>query len=249
MVPSLAKHRFLAAILLIDDVECICRECHDVASPHVGYTIPNSKLRLACLNVRGLFTNSDYVKMLLNDLDILAISEHWLHNYNLAQLQNLCCDFSFVANSSPQEEDSIYCVPKLVRGHGGVALGWHSSLDRFITTLPFVNSCRMVGIELHSPLYHLFIISVYLPSRSGCTDKFKEALDQLEGALMLLPEGADVVIMGDFNADLGHLGGPMSHSPPNEQGKILSNYLINPLEVCIHPSTPVLIRPCLHLRK
>ena len=42
---------------------------------------------------------------------------------------------------------------------------------------------------------------------------------------MLLPAGADVVIMGDFNADLGLLGGPMTHSPPNEQGKILNKYL------------------------
>lgn len=43
---------------------------------------------------------------------------------------------------------------------------------------------------------------------------------------MRLPAGADVVIMGDFNADLGLLGGPMSLSSPNEQGKILNKYLM-----------------------
>ena len=167
-----------------------------------GSSVLNFPLKLVCLNVRGLSTNSHYVKLLLNDF---AISEHWLHNYNLFHLQKLCCNFKFVANSPPQEEDPIYCAPRLVRGHGGVALGWHSSLDSYVTALP----CRMVGIELHSPHYHLFILSVYLPSRSGCTDIFKESLDQLEGALMLLPAGADVVIMGDFNADPGVLGGPI----------------------------------------
>ena len=28
--------------------------------------------------------------------------------------------------------------------------------------------------------------------------------------MLLLPLGADIIVMGDFNADLGHLGGPMS---------------------------------------
>ena len=42
---------------------------------------------------------------------------------------------------------------------------------------------------------------------------------------MLLSPGAEVVIMGDFNADLGHLGGPRSCTQINEQGKILYRYI------------------------
>ena len=45
-----------------------------------------SSLRLICLNVRGLLSNSDYVHQLLRDCDICAISEHWLHHYNLTKL-------------------------------------------------------------------------------------------------------------------------------------------------------------------
>ena len=80
----------------------------------------------------------------------------------------------------------------------------------------------------------MFIISVYLPSCSGCTDNFNDSLDQLKGILMLLPAGADIVIMGDFNADLGYLGGPMSDCFPNEQGKILNKYLSCRKFVCTH---------------
>ena len=106
-----------------------------------------------------------------------------------------------------------------------MALGWHKSLDKFISPLPFVSSYRMVGIEYNPPRHSLYIISVYLPSRSGCTDEFKISLDQLDAAIQLLPLGADVIIMGDFNADLGHLGGPSSCTSLNEQGKILHQYL------------------------
>ena len=70
-----------------------------------------------------------------------------------------------------------------------------------------------------------FHFSVYLPRRSGCT-VFKEALDQLEAALLLLPRGVDIIVMGNFNAEsLGHLGGPMSCTQLNEQGRILHRYL------------------------
>ena len=58
-----------------------------------------------------------------------------------------------------------------------------------------------MGIEFNTHF------SFYLPSQSGCADIFKEALDQLEAAILLLPLGADIIVMSDFNADLGHLGG------------------------------------------
>ena len=80
----------------------------------------------------------------------------------------------------------------------------------------------------------IYIISVYLPSRSGCTDHFKEALDQLDAAISLLPPSADIIIMGDFNADLGAHGGPKSTTPANEQGKILHHYLVRRNFVSTH---------------
>ena len=94
-----------------------------------------------------------------------------------------------------------------------------------MSPLPFMSSSRMVGIEFSSSNCPLFIFCVHLPSRSGCTDVLKEALNQVEAAILLLPPGADIIVMGDFNADLGHLGGPMSCTQLNEQGKILHRYL------------------------
>ena len=75
-------------------------------------------------------------------------------------------------------------------------------LDHFVSPLPFVSSSRLIDIEYNISGCSLLIISVYLPSQSRCTDGFKETLDWLDGAIMVLPPSADLVIMEDFNADL-----------------------------------------------
>ena len=196
------------------DVDILHRHTTLSTSLNLHCNIPNeyALLNLCCFNVRVIVSNSPYLVSLLNDFDIkfIAISEHWLHDYNLNRIQQISDEYTILAKSPPQQEDPVYCVPRLIRGHRGVALGWHKSLDRLISPLPFVSSCKMVGIEYNPSHHSLYLISVYLPSRSGCTDEFKESLDQLDAAILLLPSGADIVIMGDFNADLGNLGGPGS---------------------------------------
>ena len=44
-------------------------------------------------------------------------------------------------------------------------------------------------------------------------------------AILLFPPGAEIIITGDLNANLGLLGGPMACTHINEQGKILQRYL------------------------
>ena len=127
--------------------------------------------------------------------NFIAISEHWLHDYNLHLLHYISNEYKFLAVSPPQEEDPIYCIPQLTRAHGGVAMGWHKSLDNYVTPPPFASSSRMVGIKYNPQNSPLFIISVYMPSRSGCTDAFREALDQLEAVIMLLPLGALLLML------------------------------------------------------
>ena len=67
--------------------------------------------------------------------------------------------------------------------------------------------------------------SVYLPTRSGATNEFKEALDLLDATLGFYSLDNDVYILGDLNADLGTEGGPQACTPANEHGHILLRYL------------------------
>ena len=182
-------------------------------------------LRVGCFNIRGLKANTYYTHQLLNQHDIFTISEHWLHTYELQSLQTLHPDFNFLSSVPPSEEDDLYCRPRYLRGHGGVAIAWRKSLDQHISKLDNSSSHRVVGISLQAQLRPICLLSVYLPTRTGCTDIFKESLDYLDSMINLLGYENDVFILGDMNADLGLSGGPMASTPINEQGKILMQYL------------------------
>ena len=72
-----------------------------------------------------------------------------------------------------------------------MALGWKLKWDQFVSPLSSIFTSRMVGVEVR------FL-----------RDDFWRLQDHLEAALSLLPPGAEFIVMGDFNADLGPLGGP-----------------------------------------
>ena len=81
---------------------------------------------------------------------------------------------------------------------------------------------RCVGITLDN---NISVLSVYLPSRSGCTDNFKESLDMLQVIKGKLDPSGIVIFAGDLNADPGTHGGPLSTTPVNEQGHFLARYI------------------------
>ena len=141
--------------------------------PHSDYS---TSLRFRCFNSHGLISSWHCVQHILNhqSLDFLATSKHWPHEYNLNVTHQLSNNSKFVAVSAPKEEDTVHSVPCLIRGHGGVALGWHSG---FVFSITSVAKSRIIGIKFSLSQYTLYIISVYLPSCSGCIDVFKEFLD------------------------------------------------------------------------
>ena len=171
-------------------------------------------------------SNHQYLELLLNhhSPDLIAISELWLQDYNIQKIQELHPDYRFLAECPPRQEHPLFCTPQLLRGHGGVAIGWNSRLDHLIKPTPIVSSHRMIGIEIQLYPVPVFVFSVYLPSRSGCTD---ESLDQLDTVLGPLPPLSDIIILGDFNADPGSQGGPLSTTRLNEQGRILVPFMVS----------------------
>ena len=81
-----------------------------------------TKLRVGCLNLRGLKSNSDYLKKILGRLDICGISEHWLHHYDLSLLSKVHSEFYAYSTCSKPEEDGLRCTPRSLRGNGGVSI-------------------------------------------------------------------------------------------------------------------------------
>ena len=190
-------------------------------------------VRVGCLNCRGIKTNTHYINILLKNLDFLALSEHWLHAYELHSLSNLHKDFVALAFSSPTKEDLLFCQTRYLRGHGGVALLWRKALNSFVTKLI---THRICGARLRTSPRSTCIFSVYLPSRSGCTDDFKESLDMIDALINTYGTDNHLIFLGDFNADPGLSGGPYSTvtTASNEQGRILTRYLTNWDYVSVH---------------
>ena len=127
----------------------------------------------------------------------------------------------------------MYCAPQYRRGHGGVAILWRKNLYNVQKLKQFASHCCM-GISVDNST---FIFSVYLPSRTGCTDSFKEALDTLQVIKEKFNPSGLLIFAGDLNADPGASGGPVSTTPVNEQGRILSKYLQS-WGIYICPSSP-----------
>ena len=88
-----------------------------------------------------------------------------------------------------------------------------------------------MAIKIHMSPCPLWIVSAYLPCRSGCTDSFKEALDYLDSIICQLFD-CNVIVLDDLNADVGAFGGPLATNTPNEQVKILLWYLCKWSCVC-----------------
>ena len=100
----------------------------------------------------------------------------------------------------------MYCRLEYLRGHGGVSIAWHKSLSNSVSKIVLPNTQRIVGIKLLSEPRPICFFSVYLPSRSGCTDVFKESLDYIDADYGFYN---DLILMCDFNADPGCSGGPL----------------------------------------
>ena len=96
---------------------------------------------------------------------------------------------------------------------------------RPVTKLDTSSWYRVVGIQLLTNSCPITFLSVYLPSRSGCTDDFRESLDYLDSLISNLGLVSDIIIIGDLNADPGPAGGPNSSTSSNEQGLIFIQYL------------------------
>ena len=71
----------------------------------------------------------------------------------------------------------------------------------------------------------LSVISVYLPCADLGADYYLECIVELERITEESKQLVPTIIMGDFNAHLGILGGPRGRGDPNSQGVLLHELL------------------------
>ena len=168
----------------------------------------SSSLLLRCWNVQYFRTAQLYFKSLIECFNIFAISEHCLHEEQLDFLKSSTDHaYNCIAVSS-------FDNPPLLSGQ----FRKHAFND-YITPLTNIHSDRIVGIKCDfdnsSPLY---IVSVYLPTSSQKDIDFLECFDHLCALYDSLSVKCYVILMGNFNGDLGNSLGEKSAREPNQHG-------------------------------
>ena len=107
---------------------------------------------------------------LLDQADIVVLTEHWLWPYSLHELDSLHPDFS----SAAVTDDRLNFNSNLTRGCGGVAILWRKSLC--VISIQ-VESDRIVVVRVRTVnCDSLTIIGTYMPDTSQPLEKYTECL-------------------------------------------------------------------------
>ena len=204
-----------------------------------SHNCQKDNITISSWNSRGLVAALPYLNKLMLTSDIITISEHWLQENRLNVLLEISNDFNVVARSSKHAGAGSYGS---IRGQGGVALLWRKSLAH-ITPISNLTHDRICGVRV--PLQDgrtLLVYSVYLPSQ-GSKEDFRYVLDEIYDIVYNDNPNELCMICGDFNGDVGYLGGPRSTRPPSKQGQYVSNFLneigLLPANLCNIATGPV----------
>ena len=75
--------------------------------------------------MRGFNSSIPYLRSLCERADIIAISEHWLHENKIKRLEEVSENFYYCARSSSYASSENYGT---LRGQGGVGILWSKKL-------------------------------------------------------------------------------------------------------------------------
>ena len=64
----------------------------------------------------------------------------------------------------------------------------------------------------------LHVIGMYMPSSDQSREVYVDCLNEVDSLLSRFPSNDPIVVMGDLNCHLGHLGGSRSTEEPNHRG-------------------------------
>ena len=130
-----------------------------------------TSLNFMCWNCRGIVSSIPYLSEVLrnNDVDICALSEHWLRSYQLHILDSI--DSNFVSISKGVDESNIESLR--VNDRSGVAFLVSKVIYPYTSVIDCNNS-RFLGIEVNIPNCETFFaFCAYLPASSHSIDFFR----------------------------------------------------------------------------
>lgn len=153
-------------------------------------------------NCKSITRSVDYVRLLCQTSDIIALQETWLLPHDIPFLSSIDPQFDFVGKSAVDTSSGI------LRGrpYGGVAILWRKSAYENVSFVQ-CKSVRLVAIKITVSGKSLLVFSVYMPTESmDNLGEFVECLSEIHAVIE--SSGVDAVyILGDFNAQPNSLFG------------------------------------------
>ncbi|MEW8544220.1 MAG: reverse transcriptase family protein, partial [Candidatus Thiodiazotropha sp.] len=155
---------------------------------------------------------------MLQSCDILAVQEHWLFSFQLADIESYFP--THTAFSRAVDENNPLPPTQKPRGYGGVSVLCRRSMAFKTRRLP-LGDCRLVVVEVASSP-PLCICNVYMPCRNTKGEKsgdgYKSCLDQIREVLLTYCSTHVVLLVGDLNASLATRKG-------NQQDMLLKQFV------------------------
>ena len=177
---------------------------------------------ITCFNVNGFTSSQPYILKLLEEAAILGISEHWLSGPELYKLDSLSQTHE---STSKCHNDLVSAPPERGRGYGGVAIFWRKN----IIAVPIcgISSDRIIGIKAEIGLQKLCVINVYVPSDITDGATVDSCLEEMLGIILDVCHEYSIIVMGDFNVQLGIDGGPRGTGICSNLGRRILDMLCN----------------------
>ena len=154
-------------------------------------------MKCVSYNCNSIRNNSEIVKVLLDNNDLIFLQEIMLNKSDLPLLHNFNENFTNVAFVKDRESEGI----NEGRPAKGVAIFWRNELSPFIS--PIIINDIVIGIMLKHNHDKILFLNVYLPcdlQTSDSLDEYRNALASLD--IVIEEQNVnEIVIVGDFNAD------------------------------------------------
>ena len=154
-------------------------------------------ITIGTYNATGLGADKrKFIKKLLDDVDVLFLTEHWLHKGDLGELDDLHAD-CVGTGCTGMPESKLHTVG---RPYGGSGLVYKTSISHKIRYIDSggKNICALM-------LGNILMINAYMPcdnyKKNTVTNDFQNAVSSIEDIILANPHEA-LIVGGDMNVDL-----------------------------------------------
>lgn len=158
----------------------------------------SADIKIATFNVEGSRPNRHYLQQLADSVDVTAIQEHWLHNYEIEQMYRELPNHQWHAKA--HDDDAPIPPTCRPRGKAGIAIIWKDSLNQHIQVLQ-EGGTRLAAIYIQSTP-PIVLINTYFPCDDSRIDDYSALLDEVREVTIKYQDTANVIWVGDMNGSL-----------------------------------------------